>query len=45
MEPGVGATSFAAVVIITMIAAMSFDPRLIWDNMESEHERTTPRAA
>ncbi len=45
IEPGVGATSFAAVVIITMIAAMSFDPRLIWDNMESEYERTTPRAA
>jgi paraquat-inducible protein A len=45
IEPGVGATSFAAVVIITMIAAMSFDPRLIWDNLESEHERTTRRAA
>jgi paraquat-inducible protein A len=45
IEPGVGATSFAAVVIITMIAAMSFDPRLIWDNMESEHERTTRSAA
>ena len=45
IEPGVGATSFAAVVILTMIAAMSFDPRLIWDNLESEHERTTRRAA
>jgi paraquat-inducible protein A len=31
IEPGVGATSFAAVVIITMMAAMSFDPRLMWD--------------
>ena len=31
IEPGVGATSFAAVVVITMIAAMSFDPKLIWD--------------
>jgi paraquat-inducible protein A len=28
-EPG--AVFFAAVVIITMFAAMSFDPRLIWD--------------
>jgi paraquat-inducible protein A len=31
ITPGVGAVSFAAVVIITMIAAMSFDPRLMWD--------------
>ncbi len=31
IEPGVGATSFCAVVIITMMAAMSFDPRLMWD--------------
>lgn len=31
IEPGVGAISFAAVVIITMFAAESFDPRLMWD--------------
>ena len=31
IEPGVGATSFCAVVVITMMAAMSFDPRLMWD--------------
>ncbi|OWJ68317.1 paraquat-inducible protein A [Inquilinus limosus] len=31
IEPGIGAVSFAAVVIVTMIAAMTFDPRLIWD--------------
>ncbi len=31
IEPGVGATSFAAVVIVTMIAAETFDPRLMWD--------------
>ena len=36
IEPGVGATSFAAVVVITMFAAMSFDPRLIWDAMEEK---------
>jgi paraquat-inducible protein A len=29
--PGVGAIAFAAVVVITMFAAMSFDPRLMWD--------------
>jgi len=34
IEPGLGATFFAAVVVITMFAAASFDPRLIWDSME-----------
>lgn len=38
IEPGPGAISFAAVVIITMVAAMSFDPRLIWDVMEKRDE-------
>jgi paraquat-inducible protein A len=36
IEPGMGAISFAAVVIITMFAAMGFDPRLIWDTMEEK---------
>lgn len=31
IHPGPGALSFAAVVILTMLAALSFDPRLIWD--------------
>ncbi len=31
IHPGAGAVSFAAVVVLTMLAAMSFDPRLIWD--------------
>jgi paraquat-inducible protein A len=31
IEPGAGALSFAAVVVITMMAAMAFDPRLMWD--------------
>jgi paraquat-inducible protein A len=30
-----GAVFFGAVVVITIIAAMSFDPRLIWDAKES----------
>ncbi len=34
IEPGVGATCFAGVVVLTMLAAMSFDPRLIWDSLE-----------
>jgi paraquat-inducible protein A len=29
--PGPAALAFAAVVIVTMLAAMAFDPRLIWD--------------
>lgn len=32
IEPGIGAIAFASVVILTILAAMSFDPRLIWDN-------------
>ena len=38
IEPGaVGATSFAAVVVLTMFAAANFDPRLIWDAVEDSH--------
>jgi paraquat-inducible protein A len=35
--PGVGALVFATVVILTMLAALSFDPRLLWDPL-TEHE-------
>jgi paraquat-inducible protein A len=31
IEPGVGAVAFCAVVILTMLAAEGFDPRLMWD--------------
>jgi len=31
VEPGLGVLFFAAVVVLTMLAAESFDPRLIWD--------------
>jgi paraquat-inducible protein A len=31
ITPGPGALAFAAVVIMTMLAARAFDPRLIWD--------------
>ncbi len=34
IDPGAGASFFASVVVLTMIAAMTFDPRLIWDAME-----------
>ncbi|HEY3231808.1 MAG TPA: paraquat-inducible protein A [Roseiflexaceae bacterium] len=31
VEPGLGVVFFMAVVVMTMLAAQSFDPRLIWD--------------
>jgi paraquat-inducible protein A len=31
IEPGVGAVAFCAVVLLTIIAAEAFDPRLMWD--------------
>ena len=37
IRPGIAALSFAGVVIVTMIAAESFDPRLIWDKLEEEN--------
>lgn len=32
IEPGPAAVAFAGVVVLTMLAAMSFDPRLLWDS-------------
>ena len=40
VAPGPGVLFFAGVVVLTMIAAESFDPRLIWDSgnrMEGQH--------
>ena len=31
--PGGGAIAFAAVIILTIFAANSFDPRILWDNL------------
>jgi paraquat-inducible protein A len=43
-----GAVAFGAVVVLTMLAAQSFDPRLIWDAAEgrdvSAHEDADPPA-
>jgi paraquat-inducible protein A len=33
--PGPGALAFGAVVVLTMFAAMAYDPRLIWDPVEN----------
>jgi paraquat-inducible protein A len=32
--PGAAAVAFAGVVVVTMLAAQAFDPRLIWDQAE-----------
>ena len=37
--PGPGVVFFAGVVVLTMLAAMSFDPRLIWDAASTREER------
>jgi paraquat-inducible protein A len=31
IEPGLGILAFGGVVVVTMVAAESFDPRLMWD--------------
>ena len=38
IEAGPAGIPFAGVVILTMLAASSFDPRLIWDSGEPDHE-------
>jgi paraquat-inducible protein A len=42
IEAGPGAVAFGAVVVLTMTASMSFDPRLIWDpfDMHDPHRGT-----
>jgi paraquat-inducible protein A len=37
INAGPGAIAFALVVVMTMLASMSFDPRLIWDSLD--HDR------
>ena len=39
VQPGPGVLFFAAVVVLTMIAAESFDPRLIWDSGANRRDR------
>ena len=40
--PGLGAVAFCAVVVLTMLAAHSFDPRLMWDAAAREKRSTEP---
>jgi paraquat-inducible protein A len=37
IQAGPAAIAFGAVVVLTMFAAMSFDPRLIWDASEADY--------
>lgn len=36
--PGIAAVAFASLVIVTIIAAESFDPRLFWDEQEKNND-------
>ncbi|MDF3931936.1 paraquat-inducible protein A [Pseudomonas citronellolis] len=38
IEADLGAAAFASVVVLTMLAAVTFDPRLIWDNTDAEND-------
>jgi paraquat-inducible protein A len=38
IRPGIAAYSFAGVVIVTMLAAECFDPRLMWDKLENSDD-------
>jgi paraquat-inducible protein A len=37
IKAGPGALAFGSVVVLTMIAAMNFDPRLIWDPVKEKN--------
>ena len=39
VEPAPGLIFFAAVVVLTMLAVESFDPRLIWDSLRARELR------
>ena len=42
ITPGLGALAFAGVVVLTMLAAMSFEPRLLWDRLEELRANPSP---
>jgi paraquat-inducible protein A len=39
VQPEPGALAFGAVVVLTMFASLSFDPRLIWDTVDTHDTR------
>jgi paraquat-inducible protein A len=42
IKAGPGIAAFGAVVVLMMLASKSFDPRLIWDPIESNHDDSRP---
>ena len=42
ISPGPGAVAFCGVVIVTMFAAMAFDPRLMWDIADGRDDGRRP---
>ncbi len=44
VTPDYGAVAFASVVVLTMLAALSFDPRIMWDAAEQRRARAERRA-
>jgi paraquat-inducible protein A len=41
VHPGAGVVSFGGVVIFTILATYTFDPRLVWDHVEIEQPHAT----
>jgi paraquat-inducible protein A len=44
IEPGIGAVAFCAVVILTIFAAETFDPRIMWDAAAKRSENSLIQA-
>lgn len=42
IAPGPGAVAFCSVVIVTILAAMAFDPRLMWDAINDNNDDSYP---
>jgi len=40
---GIGVAAFGSVVVLTMLASLSFDPRLIWDEVDPEAGQATDK--
>ncbi|MFC5475731.1 paraquat-inducible protein A [Paraherbaspirillum soli] len=40
INAGFGVLAFGSVVVLTMLASLTFDPRLIWDDKETEHNES-----
>ncbi|WP_407798203.1 paraquat-inducible protein A, partial [Staphylococcus aureus] len=45
VDPGTGAAAFGMVVVLTMLASLSFDPRQLWDAHDHAEDHAHGRAA